>query len=251
VRAATKVLLFGSQTRAQLVSALITSFAPVGWWSMRATSGTNEPNRGSAGSSADMTITSATLGQTGQLGANEAALMDGANSRYQAANVAALASLTTWEWVFLVNPSSAGEGNQGKFFCWGDGLFASANPRMEFNAGLGGFAISVFNTTPTTFSTTTSTGLSASAWALVFVAYDDVGDRKIHVRKGIARTVSEYAYNAQPPLTGTYRPPTSVLNLFNNSAQGATFAGLGDEAFVISGNLTPAQRTALVVATGV
>lgn len=226
-------------------------FPPVGWWSMRATSGTNEPNRGSGGAALDMTILSATLGQVGKLGANEAALCDGANTRYQTANNAALAALTTWEYVFLVNPSSAGESNVGRFFSWGNG-FASNEPTFGINAASGVMAVTVFNTTPTSFIAVTSTTITLSSYSLLFAAYADGGDRKGHAYVGRSGAVNEAAYSAQPALTGTYKAPALPLNLFNNTAQSLTFAGLADEALIVSGNLaTATTRTQLAILAGV
>lgn len=224
---------------------------PVGWWSMQATSGTNEANRGSGGAALDMTITSATLGQVGKLGANEAALCDGANTRYQTANNAALASLTTWEWVFLVNPSSAGETGFGTFACWGDGNI-DTEPLFDFNAGLTSLSCYLYNTALTQFRTDTSAGLSASAWVLLFVAFANGGDRKAHFYKGASGSVSELGYIAQPAMTGTFRAPTKPLNLWNRTNQSVTFAGLADEAMEVSGNLaTATTRTQLTLLSGV
>lgn len=245
MRTAQKLLLLGN--RPVTWSSYAQSLAPVGWWSMRATSGTNEANRGSGGSALDMTITSATLGQTGKLGTNEAALMDGANSRYQTPNNAALAALTTFEYVFLVNPSSAGEGSAGRLLTWGQ---ASFEPLLGFNGALTSLAARV-STAVASFDTITTTGLSASTWALVFWAYDNAGDRKSHIYKGVAGAVSEFGYSAQPAMTGTYKTPTNPLNLFNRTDQGLTFAGLGDEVLIFNGNLTSGQRAALCLAAGV
>lgn len=219
-------------------------------YKMQQTSGTNEPNVGSLGSAVNMTITSTTLGQTGKLGANEAYLFDGAVSRLQCANNATLANKTAWEWVFLVKPSGAGEINFGAFFCWGDGN-PDNSPNLLFNGGVSSLLCRVYNTTPTNFNTTTTTGLSTSAWSIVFAAFDNAGDRKVHLYKGISGAVTEFGYSAQPAMTGTYKAPTVALNLFNSSGQSVTFAGLGDFAGVVDGNLTPAQRLKIVQLAGV
>jgi hypothetical protein len=251
MRSASKVLLFGSQTRAQLVNALIASFAPVGWWSMRATSGTNELNRGSAGAAANGTYTlgAGVLAQTGQLGAGEAALWDGLVTKLQIPNVAALASLTTFEYVMLLNLTALGEGTLGQFFAWGTG--SSSNEfHMQF-PGTNTMQLHTFNTTPTSFTTTTTTTLGLSAWRVVFVPYNNDGDRKVHIYVGAAGAVSEVTYGTQTALTGTYKAPTNPLVIGNRTAQDLTAAGRFDEFFICSGNLTPAQRTALTVATGV
>lgn len=248
--AADFLLLLSQKATVVTWSSYVTAtIAPVGWWSMRATSGTNEANRGTGGAALDMTILSATLGQTGKLGVNEAALCDGANTRYQTPNNAALASLTTWEYVFLVNPSSAGELNQARFFGWGNNDF---EPTLAFNGALTSLLFQTDSTVPTSFTTTTTTGLAAATWQLVFAAYANAGDRKVHLYKGVTGAVNEYAYNAQPALTGTYKAPTSELNLFNVTAQSVTFAGLADEALIVNGNLaTATTRTQLALLSGV
>lgn len=245
------LLLMGNRAAVVTWSSYVSgTIQPVGWWSMRATSGTNEPNRGSGGAALDMTITSATLGQTGQLGANEAALMDGANSRYQTPNNALTAALTTWEWIFLVNPSNSGESNVGKFASYGTGVNELL---IQFNAAACAVVfMRTANTAPANFATTTTAGLTPATWSLLFASYDNVGDRKGHIFKGISGAVSEFSYSAQAPLTGTYKTPTNALNLWNTSDQSGTFAGLGDEAMVVNGNLaTATTRTQLAVLSGV
>jgi hypothetical protein len=245
------LLLWGKRAVVTWNTYIPATIAPPAWWSMRATSGTNEANRGSVGSALDMTILSATLGQVGKLGVNEAALCDGANTLYSTPNNAALAALTTWEYVFLVNPTNAGEGSLGSFWSWGNGG-ASQEIELTFNSALTSLGMRVYNTVPTAFLATTTTGLTAATWALIFAAYDNAGDRKGHLYKGITGAVSEYAYSAQPPMTGTYKTPTNPLNLFNRTAQTITFAGLGDEAMAINGNLvTATTRTQLTLLSGV
>lgn len=218
-------------------------------YKMQQTAGTNEPNSGSLGSAIDMTIAGATLGQTGKLGTNEAYLFDGANSRLQTANNATLVALTAFEYVFLVNPASAGEGNQGAFFWWQS---ATNVPKMYFGGAGRNLIATVSNTTPSLATTITSGVLTASAWQIVFCAYDDAGDRKIHIRVGISGAVTELAYSAQPALTGSFLAPTGFpLNLFNRSAQDCTFDGLGDLAGIVNGNLAPAQRLKITQLAGV
>lgn len=243
------LLLFPNAGSVVTWSSYVTAtIAPVGWWSMRATSGTNEPNRGTGGAALDMTITSATLGQVGKLGANEAALCDGANTRYQTPNNAALAALTTWEWVFLVNPSSAGEGNNGTFFYWGSG--AGGDPFLRYSSSATVLRLTVW--AASNVDTLTMTALANGAWQLLFAAYDNAGDRKGHLYKGVSGAVSEFAYSAQPALTGNYVAPADPLNLFNATIQTTTFAGLADEALIVSGNLvTATTRTQLAILSGV
>lgn len=220
-------------------------------YKMQQTAGTNEPNAGSLGSAVDMTITSTTLGQTGKLGANEAYLFDGANSILSTANNATLAGKSTFEYVYLINPSNAGEGGFGAFTRWGGGTGADGGCQFSFGGSLTALSLSVYNTTPTIATTNTTTGLAASTWSVLFVAFDNAGDRKIHAYRGVSGTVAEYGYSAQPALTGTYKAPTTALNMFNQTGQNLTFAGLADFAGIIDGNLTPAQRLKITQLAGV
>lgn len=224
-------------------------FPPVGWWSMRATSGTKEPNRGAGGAALDMTILSATLGQTGKLGVNEAALCDALNTRYQTPNNAALAALMTFEYLYLVNPSSAGELDAGVFHFWGPNG-ANEGLTLRFHSASRNLNATAWNTTPSNFSSVTTT-VASLAWQIIFASYANAGDRKPHVLIGIGGAVTECSYSSNPALTGTYRTPAQALNLFNDSAQALTFAGLADEALVVSGNLSAAQRTQITILTGV
>jgi hypothetical protein len=235
----------------QTWASYVTGLNPLAWYRHMQTSGTNEPNQGSLGSAVNMTITSTTLGQTGKLGPNNAYLTDGALSRLQTANNATLAALTSFEYVFLINPTTAGELSFGRFACWGNGS-SGQGYQMCFNGALTSLRVLLYNTVPSSFDTTTTTGLTAGAWQLVFVAYNDGdGVRKGHIYKGVSGAVSEYAYSAQPAMTGTFKAPTTTLNLWNDVGQITTFDGLVDEALIFSGNLTPAQRTQLAVLAGV
>lgn len=232
------------------LASYIASLNPYVLYNMQQTAGTSEPNSAagsnSIGSAGNLTLTSVTLGQTGKLGVNEAYLFDGANSRLQVANNATLAALTTWEYLFLVNPSSAGEGSVGAFFVWGTGA-VNQGYYVIFNSALSSIKCGLWNVAGTSFITTTSAGISASTWSLVNIAYADSVDRKVHIYvNGI-----EPSYSAQPAMTGTFKPPTATLNLFNDSTQTLTFAGLGDFAGLIGGNLTSAQRLRIAQLAGV
>lgn len=246
--AATRLLLFGRNR--ETLNTYLATLPFLALYKMQQTAGTNEPNVGSLGSAVDMTITSTTLGQTGKLGPNEAYLFDGANSRLQVANNATLSGKTAWEWVFLVNPSSAGESSFGLFFCW-SATAITGQPLVIFSGAINSIEARIYNTTPTQFATITNGGMTAGTWALLFVAYDDAGDRLVHIRKGVSGAVTEYPYFFNPALTGTYRPPTQALNLFNTGNQTFTFAGLADLAGVVDGNLTVAQRLKITQLVGV
>lgn len=226
----------------------VASLAPVGWWQFTETSGSTAVNSGSAGSAADGAITSATLGQTGKLGANQAFSWDGTNTKVQVPNVAALANLTAFEYVWLLNPTNAGEGNFGSPCWWGTGG-SNQGLVMFCNGGLAALAFDVWNTGGTAFGAGTAPGLSASTWALLFASYDDAGDRKAHVYKGISGAVNQIGVTAA--LTGTYQTPTLPLVIGNNTAQNTTWNGLIDELVIFNGALSSAQRTQLCTLAGV
>ena len=228
----------------------IRSLRPYVLYRMRQTAGTTEPNEAAGpnalGSALDMTLTSVTLGQTGKLGANEAYQMDGANSLMRSTGVAALAGIASWEYVWLFNIASAGEGSQGAFAYGENGL----ELYMRFNSSLNSLAFKVTNTGGTAFTTLTNTGFSTSTWSLLFARYDDAGDRLLRAYKGVAGNVSELGYSAQPALTGTFRPPTGSLCIGNRVAQDNTLNGLIDLMF-IAPPLSAATRLKLTQMVGV
>ncbi len=242
-----ELLLFGDD--AKTFAQFIADTAPVGWWKLNDAS-SPAVNSGSAGTAINMTGTSVTFQQTGKLGATDAVSLDGANSRLQTANNAALANPTTWEFAFLVNPNSAGESSQGKFFSWGN-AFSDTIHHFEFGSGLTAVRTQIWNAAGSSFASSTTTGLTASTWAWVFCAYDDSGDRKAHLYKGISGVAAEYAYSLQVALTGTYKTPTQALNLFNTSNQTLTFDGLADEVLYWNRNLTANERTQITALSGV
>lgn len=238
------VLNYGYSYAAQLGAILDMRF--------QVTTGVTEINRGTGGSALNGTIGgTTTLGQTGKLGVNEAFLYDGATSLVTVPNQASLASLTTWTYVYLVNPATAGELTFGTFSAWGNGNGTDKEHYLTFGGALTSLQAGIFNTTPTEFITATTTGLSASAWSLVFWTYANAGDRKAHVYKGVSGAVNEFAYSAQPALTGTYKAPTHDLILGNFSTQALTFDGLFDWVLVFDKVLTSAEMLNLVRVTGV
>lgn len=221
--------LLGSSARQSYEDAVET-LIPDLWYSMRATSGANEANRGALGVGYDAAITGGiTLAQVGQLGVNQAHDIDGTTGYYQVTTGAGITGGTFW-WGYLVNPDTAGELNAGRFFSNGtaNGIF------LRFSTTLGVLNAVVAATGAGNVATTT--GLSAGAWAWVFMAYDNsgaiLGDRGIHLYKGdiAAGTITEYAYSANTLVTGTFAAPTGNLFLGNNNTSAAvTFDGKMDE----------------------
>lgn len=214
----------------------LTSLALPAWWRNNESSGVTVFNHGSIGSALDLTATAWTMAQAGQLGAGEAGLADGVNTRLQCANNAMLAGYTAFEWAFLFKPSSAGEANVGIFMRWADDV-----PFVRY-ASATTLTAQVKNTV-TAFTTTTTTAPVNDVWQILFFAYDNAGDRKIHLRLGVGGAVTEFGYSAQNAMTGTYAPPTGVLNLCNRTTTDGTLAGLLDETLAIGGRtFTDAER---------
>lgn len=227
----------------------VTSLPLGAWWRMRDTSGTTVVNSGSIGSAIDLTATAWTMAQAGQLGAGEAGLSDGATTRLQCANNATLAGYTTWEIFLLANATGIGEGNVGTYLSWGDG---ATQPSIRINTNVNNLFIRLRNTAPSSFDTITSAGIALNAWYMIFVAFDNAGDRKAHFYIGKNGAVTEPAYNAQPAMTGTYAVPSSTFQLMNIAGQTQTFAGLMDEAGVIGGRtFTAAERLQMTLLAGV
>lgn len=205
---------------------------PVLMYSMVATSGTTETNRGTGTGNATIGGTT-TLGQTGQLGANQAHLLDGLTSFYQVTNHASFAGLTTWEWYFLINVSAAGEGNQGTFF------FYSNSTVFRINAATRVLRCNVDGTT-TDGNAITTTALSLSAWNLVRVTFDNTGDRIPHIWINDV----EASYSTATAMVDAYVTPSQDLFLGNNATSTTTSAGLFDEALLFS-DISNARSTQL------
>lgn len=214
--------------------------------------GTTAINYGTVGTALNGTIGGTTsLGQTGKLGANEAYLYDGLTSFVSVPNHASINALTQFTYVYLINPSSAGEINLGTFSCWGNAGSVPVGASLLFNGGVTSLFARVLNSVDTQFSTTTTTGISTSLWSMVFWQYDDSGDRKSHLFKGVSGVLSEYAYSAQSPLTGTLKTQTPSLFVGNSQDQARSFAGLYDWFLLFNRVLSPAEMTQLTKLVGV
>lgn len=228
--------------------AYIALLSPLVWLRLNeATGETTAVNSGSLGATFNGTYSNCTLAQTGKIGPSSAVSYNGTTSRLQIANGAGLANLTTWTYAALVNPTNAGEGGGGQFWDWGN---AVNEPYAGYNGVITSLAFRLADTTPTAFNTTTTTGLTASTWQWLFATFDNAGDRKLHAYRGVASAVAEFAYGAQPVMVGTYKTPISPLNIGNNTATSATFAGLYDELLVFNAVLTQAQMQQIVKASG-
>lgn len=217
---------------------------PVLWMRNRETSGTTATNSGSAGATLNGVIGgTTTLGQTGQLGANEAFLCDGATSIVTITNNALINQLSAATYAFLVNINSAGEGSLGRFFDAGtDRIFfnsVSRNIQAMF-AGSGGNA-----------QTITSDAIATATWQWLFVTYDFSGDKIVRIYKGVSGTATQLATSTQTAGSGSKANNTSNKNLWNDATQARTMDGLVDEFFLVDRVLSNAEMQQIVSLTNV
>jgi hypothetical protein len=229
---------------------LMTLIAPLVWIRMRETSGNTAVNSGSLGTDANATISgTTTLGQTGQIGANDAFLYDGLNSRTRVPAVAGWTGLTAFTLGFLVNPATAGESSQGYL-----GALQQAGGtdilHVAFNTSLNAMRCRVTNDAAGVFTTTASVGIPAATWSWVFVTYDDGGDRTPRIYKSSAGALVEIAADGASGVSGTLAA-RGTFDIGNNNATTRTFSGLIDEAFMVSGILTTGRMQNVIFATGV
>jgi hypothetical protein len=223
---------------------------PLIWIRMRETSGNTAANAGNLGADANATISgTTTLGQTGQIGANEAFLYDGINSRVRVPAVAGWTGLTAFTLGFLVNPATAGESSQGYL-----GALQQAGGtdilHVAFNGALTAMRCRITNAAAGVFTTTASVGIPASTWSWVFVTYDDAGDRTPRIYKSSAGALVEIAADGASPVSGTLSA-RGTFDIGNNNGTTRTFSGLIDEAFMVSGLLSTGRMQNIIFATGV
>lgn len=226
---------------------------PVLWMRNRETSGTTATNSGSAGAILNGVIGgTTTLGQTGQLGANEAFLFDGATSRIVIPNDASINALPVYTYIALIKPSSAGELTLGTMFAWNNGTSTNFGNILFFNASLTGLRYSYRNSADTNFETiTTGYTILTSQYTMIFVEYDDNGDRKPNLFYGINGAVTEFSYSSNVALTGTVKTQQNSLHIGNRSDFATTFAGLYDEFMIVNRILSSAEKLQIVSLTGV
>lgn len=232
------------------LEAYLSALSPVAWWRMRETSGTTAANSGSAGSSPDGTISGTTaLGQTGQLGANEAFDFDGATSKITISSSAPVCDLTTWTWAFLINPASAGESNAGALFRLETSgtqthYFTIVDAARTLRAHIAGVSSSV--------DAVTTTALALATWQWVFMTFDWDGDKKPHIYLGVGGSAFEASYTTPPgALSSAVNTATKNINIGNRASPINTFDGLIDEVMVFSHVLGIEQMQAIVQLSGV
>lgn len=236
----------GSKTLAEQYFDYVTGLAPLLWLRLRETSGTTVANSGSVAASGTWTPGVGAVGQTGRFGANEAYDFDALDSKIQftSANIAALNSLTTQRWAFLLNADSLGETGNGILALYGNDFghhfvrLASSN-RLVAN-------IETSGTDGSAITSNDEVSDLIGGWRWIFMDYDD-GDamglgRKIRLFKSVpgSGVITPLALGTDIPATGTITTQTADLVIGNFTGQTRTFDGKMDEVIIQSGLWTTA-----------
>lgn len=180
--------------------------------------GSNIKNLGSAGAALDGIPTAIMIDANGMN-------FNGTNSLIAVPSNATLQAWTPGTFVGGFRARSAGEGGAGILYCWG-------NTINELRLGGAGSptAIDSFITREDTSSTDargdTTTGLMVDEWMCIFRTYDDAGDRKSRVYKGVDNTVSMLDDATFQAATGTLLAKSGDFNIGNRTLQDRTFDGL-------------------------
>lgn len=224
----------------------IAALSPLKWLSMNELAGTTVINRGSVTGDGTWTVGGGgAIGQPGQLGPKDAYLFDSAASRIAVALDDAFVNIPAWTYAALVRPTSGGEGNTGRL--WDIGAFRRYVAALTANyATIQSIVRSTANA-----ATNTTNGLTLNRWQWVFETYDDGGERLIRLYKGMDGVVTEFSYAVHTAATGTITTETEEFSVGNNTVQNATFAGLYDEFYVVSGIQSAASMLNIVKASGV
>lgn len=219
----------------------IASLAPLLWLRLRETSGTSVANSGSLGGSGTWTAGSGALGQTGKLGANEALLFDGSVSKIVSADNPKTPAFTACGLAF---GNSQGENSAGAILHTGQQ--ASDNTLRVSGAG----AITSGVDTDSTDAVTTSVNgaFETGKWIWYFATYDDNGDRKIYLYKGLAGALSNIV-SSQTAATGI-RSNSGGYQV-GNFSDVRTWDGLIDEVLLFPRILTSGEMLRIIQLSGV
>lgn len=226
--------------------AAVTALAPAMWLRLRETSGTTVAN---SGTTAAGTFTPGTgaVGQTGQLGANEAFRFDGADSKISVPASVLINNLTDFTWAVLCNFATAGENGAGNLLvdAGGNRILAliSATPfRLNWQ---------VWHTSD--FSTRISAAgvqnITANTWAWVFATYT-AADKTPRLYVGRSGAVNELTYSTSTISVNALANSSGAMLTGNNNANTRTVDGLIDEAIIFPSVLTTAQMLSIVQASG-
>lgn len=227
-------------------AAYIASLAPVLWYKFDETSGTTVTNYGSFGSNQNgvWTVGSGALGQTGKLGANNAYDFNASKVAITqtATNIGNLATYTHAMLIKLDAPSGT---------LWEQSTLGGI-PYL----GLSGFYALLANewagSVPNSASNISAANfLTVSTWTWLFRTFDNAGDRKNHIYKGVGGAVTEATYGTDTAMAAARSALGTQNTIGNQSGGGAGIDGLIDEALMFSGVLTTAQMLAITQSTGV
>jgi parallel beta-helix repeat protein len=208
----------------------------VGWWKYDESSGTNANDSSATG--ADATLTNGPTWTTGR-DAN-AIQFDGADDYVTASNSAFnnLAQFTYSAWVY---PTGYGEGNFGRIWSRESADSDYFRCVISIDPGNGTFECRIKSTTAE-FRTYSIAGvLPLNTWTHVIAAYDNTGDRKMHLYKD----GYEVTYTAQPSLTGTLKPEATALLVGNRLTTTRAFAGKIDDVRIYNTSMTTSEALAL------
>lgn len=222
-------------------AAYIASLAPVLWYKFNETSGTTVINYGSAPSSnAAWTAGAGALGQTGQLGANNAYDLDGLASIAQVTNNAAWNALQDFTFCALVKADSNGEGNVGTMYAYGTGN----QHEFRLTAGMGLLANVLYSGGQINAITTTTINTGVWYWLMMLMPSTTKQIRVFITPPG--GTLTEAAYSGQGIGSGTITTRVDDLFLGNRSGASRTWDGLIDEEILFGTALTTTQLQDIV-----
>lgn len=188
--------------------------------------GSNIANLGSAGSALDGTTTAVTIDANGMN-------FNGTTSKIVVPDHAALQALATYTVVGIVKANGFGENNAGEIFHLG-----------ALNAfritGTAGRVTTVFDTNATDAGATTNDAfISTGVGLALFNTYDDAGDRRCHLYRGIAGIATEATYSTFNAATGTRVTPVGAI--VGNFSDVRTWDGIINKIFVCNRLLTPTE----------
>ena len=223
----------------------VNALAPEYWRRYRETSGTVGLNSGSLGGTTTWTPGAGALGQIGQLGANEAYDFDGALSKDSFPITPTMANAVEFGVAILNFPDTLGETTTGILYCYGDlgGAFM-----LRYSGAAGTLVGRVDYATDAI--TLTSTALPLGAWSWIFANYSESGDRKLHLYRGVAGVVTEFAYTTNTASVGAFSPPAVPFVVGAQANQSQTWDGKIDEVIWKNRPLTATEMLNLTLLSG-
>lgn len=224
---------------------LIASLTPLVWLKFNETSGTTIVNYGSLGAACNAVWTAGVgaLGQTGQLGANNAYDFDGANSIAQITNNAGINGLANFTYLFLAKADTTGEGGAGTLYDWGAGNIHE----LRFNTGK---LIAHVDYDVTDAAQQTAADIPLTSWLWFGSRHNSTTKKTKLYMTAPGATIASEAYGVADT-TGANTVVAQVVDLFlgNRSGQNRSWDGLIDEILIFGYELTDVQHQAIVTAS--